>query len=72
MLSFLSRLCGCRCDSPTTDRKTTAPSEAEKAPDAPAAGPPPGGQRINPEYARQMKEPLALEQSEPQKLTSAR
>ena len=30
-------------DSPATDRKTTATSEAEKAPDAPAAGPPPGG-----------------------------
>ena len=30
------------------------------------------GQRINPEYARQLKEPLALEQPEPQKLTSAR
>ena len=43
MLSFLSRLCGCRCDSPSTDRKTTATSEAEKSADAPVAGPPSAG-----------------------------
>ena len=30
------------------------------------------GQRINPEYAHRMKDPLELEQPGPQKLTSAR
>jgi hypothetical protein len=43
MFSFLSRLCGCRCDAPQTDRKTMPKSEVEKTPEAPVTGPPPAG-----------------------------